>query len=106
MGPSRACLSAPWFLRFTVLPAFTADFDDDGDVDGDDLVEWQGDFGVNGLSDADDDGDSDGADFLAWQQQLGSGSPATPASGAVPEPATLLLLGVGVAWSLICRAQK
>jgi len=80
-------------------PAFAADFDDDGDVDGADLTQWQGDFGANALSDADDDGDSDGADFLAWQRQLGFGAsaqssgsvPVVAAAGAVPEPATAWL---------------
>jgi hypothetical protein len=77
-------------LSVVNAPALTADFDDDGD----DLAEWQGDFGVNALSDSDDDGDSDGADFLAWQRQLGS--PAiVAATAAVPEPATLLLLVSG-----------
>jgi hypothetical protein len=81
----------PKSVVLTVLPAVTADFDEDGDVDSDDLAQWQDDFGVNALSDADNDGDSDGADFLAWQQQLGGG-PAIPASEAVPEPGGLMLL--------------
>jgi hypothetical protein len=69
-----------------------ADFDEDDDVDGDDLAQWQGDFGANGLSDADDDGDSDGADFLAWQRQLGSGSAgASSSQAAVPEPGGVAL---------------
>jgi T5SS/PEP-CTERM-associated repeat protein len=72
-------------------PHPTADFDNDGDVDGADLVQWQGDFGVNGLSDADNDGDSDGADFLAWQQQLGS-APATGPATFIPEPRGIILL--------------
>jgi hypothetical protein len=71
-------------------PIYSADFDLDGDVDGDDLTQWQGDFGVNGDSDAASAGDSDGADFLAWQQQLGS-VPVTPAGGAVPEPGLPIL---------------
>jgi T5SS/PEP-CTERM-associated repeat protein len=75
-------------------PFATADFDRDGDVDGDDLTQWQGDFGVNGLSDADDDGDSDGADLLAWQWQVGSGAPAIAAADAVPEPGALTLASV------------
>jgi hypothetical protein len=79
-------------LRVIATPAFTADFDEDGDVDGDDLVQWRGDFGVNGLSDADGDGDSDGGDFLIWQRQLGNGPPAQGASATVPEPTTELLL--------------
>jgi T5SS/PEP-CTERM-associated repeat protein len=62
----------PQSVVLTVLPAFTADFDEDGDVDAADLAQWQGDFGPSSLSDADNDGDSDGDDFLAWQRQLGS----------------------------------
>jgi T5SS/PEP-CTERM-associated repeat protein len=72
-------------------PFSPADFDNDGDVDGDDLAQWKGDFGVNGLSSADDDGDSDGHDFLAWQQQLGGGVPAAIASATVPEPASWVI---------------
>jgi hypothetical protein len=64
-----------------------ADFDDDGDIDRDDPLQWQGDFDQNGLSDADNDGDSDGADFLAWQRQLGGGALAAAGSNLVPEPA-------------------
>jgi hypothetical protein len=77
-------------LRVVTAPIFSADFDLDGDVDGDDLDQWEGDFNVNGLSDADADGDSDGADFLAWQRQLGS-VPAVAAMAAVPEPKSFTL---------------
>jgi T5SS/PEP-CTERM-associated repeat protein len=70
-----------------VVPHFEADFDNDGDVDGDDLAEWRNDFGPAAGSDADADGDSDGHDFLAWQQQLGRGL-AVEATAAVPEPAS------------------
>ncbi len=47
------------------------DFDNNEIVDGQDLVKWSGDFGVNGNSDADGDADTDGADFLEWQRSLG-----------------------------------
>jgi hypothetical protein len=86
--------------------SFTADFDIDGDVDGIDLAQWQGDYGVNGHSDADGDGDSDGADFLQWQRQLGSGAPLTGAAAVVPEPTALRLLAVVAAWSLSGRARS
>jgi len=77
---------------------FTADFDMDGDVDGDDLTQWEGDFGMNGMSDADGDGDSDGGDFLEWQRQFGSGVPPSLASSqGVPEPGSLCMLLLGVA---------
>jgi hypothetical protein len=84
----------PQSVVLTVLPAFTADFDEDGDVDSADLAQWQGDFGENAASDADNDGDSDGADFLAWQQQFGS--PPPPAA-AVPEPCMSAILWMDVA---------
>lgn len=48
-----------------------ANFNSTGGVDGADLAQWEGDFGVNADSDADFDLDSDGNDFLLWQKQLG-----------------------------------
>jgi hypothetical protein len=66
-----------------------ADFDEDGDVDGDDLARWRMAFGVNAMADADDDGDSDGDDFLVWQRGLAA---SVPAVAAAPEPATAALV--------------
>ena len=43
------------------------DFDGDGDSDGDDLAQWEADYGLNGNSDANGDGHTSGIDFLAWQ---------------------------------------
>ena len=79
---------------------FSADFDEDGYVGGDDLAEWRSDFGLTPGSDADRDGDSDGADFLAWQRQLGS-VPAVPVSTTVPEPSTFLLALLIAAFSAL-----
>jgi hypothetical protein len=76
----------------TFLPA---DFDEDQNVDGDDLATWQTAFGATDAGDADLDGDTDGADFLLWQQQFGT-IPAVAAIQAVPEPATLALLGAAI----------
>jgi T5SS/PEP-CTERM-associated repeat protein len=84
-------------LFLDVIGTQTADFDNDGDVDADDLAQWQGDFGLNGDSDADSDNDSDGADFLAWQRQFGSpGTSGSASSQIVPEPSSagLLILGI------------
>ncbi len=67
------------------------DFDGDGDSDGDDLSQWEGDFGLNGNSDADNDGDSDGADFLAWQSGFTGPGMLTAGSQVVPEPTSWLL---------------
>ena len=42
-----------WFVEYgltevTLVTTFAADFDRDGDVDADDLIQWQADFGENG----------------------------------------------------------
>jgi hypothetical protein len=81
-------------IRSLGAASLPADFDGNGVVNGDDLAQWRGDFGVNDMSDADDDGDSDGADFLQWQRQLGSGNPAVAAVKAVPEPPALALMAI------------
>jgi hypothetical protein len=74
-----------------------ADFDEDGDVDGDDLAIWKAGFAATGTAthmqgDADGDLDVDGADFLVWQRQLGSAAPSASAKALVPEPATSMLV--------------
>ncbi len=76
----------------SVLPSLPGDFDYDGDVDSADLVQWQGDAGVNGDSDADGDGDSDGADFLIWQRNVGAAPTTT-----VPEASSAVLAAMALA---------
>ena len=94
-------------LEVVEVPMFSADFDNDGDVDGDDLAQWEGDFGGPG-SDADMDGDSDGSDFLDWQRQFGSGVPplASVQGSAVPEPSTLLLAGLALSCGLMMPRKR
>jgi glucose/arabinose dehydrogenase len=104
-GLSFDVIYNPQSVVLTVSPAFTADFDGDNDVDGNDLMQWQSDFGVNAGSDADNDGDSDGDDFLQWQRQLGSPLPATPAADAVPEPLSAGL-GASVAVLLVLTRRR
>ena len=81
--------------------SLAGDFDEDGDVDGDDLGEWKNDFGPTNGSDADGDGDSDGGDFLTWQRNLTPA--AVVASGAVPEPSAWMLAALGL--PLLFRRQ-
>lgn len=81
---------------------YSADFDFDGDVDGDDLATWESGYGVNGSGDADGDSDTDGADFLRWQQQH-TGVMSLPAH-FVPEPSTIMLVALTV-WILVGRVR-
>jgi len=96
--PTEDFFAADALLTVTRVSPFSADFDNDGDVDGDDLALWEiATAAGNGAADADSDGDSDGSDFLLWQRQNGSDvSPpvvATVSSQSVPEPSTLMLVG-------------
>jgi hypothetical protein len=90
-------------LEVVAEPFFSADFDDDGDVDTTDYAIWDGAWDLNQLGDADGDNDSDGNDFLLWQRQYGSKpivAAQQPAQGAVPEPAGagLAAIGIALAW--------
>ena len=83
-------------VGWEVPEIFLADFNSDGDINGNDLVQWQGDFGLNGSSDSDHDNDSDGQDFLAWQRGVGLGSSHVLISNPVPEPTTVCMLAIGL----------
>jgi hypothetical protein len=95
------------FIEYLSGPVLAADFDGDGDVDGDDFLLWQGGFGTPSGAlkedgDADDDGDVDGDDFLVWQSEFGSGEGA--GSAAVPEPAAIaLLVACALTWAVYRR---
>jgi len=78
-----------------------ADFNFDGQVDIGDLLVLEAGFGASsGASqmqgDSDGDQDVDGADFLTWQRQFGVGIPLVLAAVVVPEPASWLLLAMGI----------
>jgi MYXO-CTERM domain-containing protein len=79
------------------------DFDEDADVDADDLPIWQANYGMSGApaalpGDANDDGVVDGGDFLAWQVHLGydAASPALTQASVVPEASSGMLGAVAL----------
>lgn len=81
-----------------IIPPIDADFNNDGDVDGDDLLIWQRGHGiVNGAiheqGDANHDDAVDRLDLDVWQQQFGLQMITTSTSmgTGVPEPKTLTL---------------
>ena len=87
-----------------------ADFDGDGDVDGQDFLAWQRGFGsAGGLAqgDANGDGTIDEADLAIWHDQYGEaiGSLAASGAAAVPEPAsTAMIMIAGVV--LLCHLRR
>lgn len=81
-------------LEYFGNPAIPADFDLDGDVDGEDFLLWQQNFGLaNGAlpgdGDANRDGRVDGEDFLIWQATFSVSQPRS-----IPEPSCGVLVGI------------
>ena len=78
------------YERAEITPS--ADFDRDGDVDGQDFLTWQRGYGVaeslQPQGDANFDGTVDGGDLEVWQETYGS---PLAAIRAVPEPSGFLL---------------
>ncbi len=106
-GPSVATNSPTNFAGSTgsLVPALSpADFSGDGDVDGDDLADWQAAYATTAAGDADLDGDSDGADFLIWQREY-TGPAELSATTAIPEPTCAILIVCGVA-GLLGRRKR
>jgi hypothetical protein len=102
-----------------------ADFNDNDQVDGGDLMKWTGGFGStpsgsNGPQFGDSNGDQrvDGTDFLTWQQQVGETPPIAALDAAmdaalatlavsvaaVPEPSSLGIFVAGLA--MIAAARR
>ena len=81
--------------------AIAGDFDGDGDVDSTDFehatLGFKARFG----------NDLDGGDFLDWQKNFGTNVPPNaPAGAAVPEPATVGLMGLAMAWAACGAARR
>jgi hypothetical protein len=85
-----------------------ADFDGDGDVDGDDFLTWQRHVAMDSgatLAEGDANGDEavDGDDLTLWEGQFGT---AVAVAAPVPEPATAALaLVAAAAWSGMGRSK-
>jgi hypothetical protein len=83
----------------------SADFNSDGNVDGDDLLVWKNHFGTfnadRANGDADHNGVVDGRDLLQWQRQVDA---TTNLEGklqmSVPEPSVAALVGALTCFAL------
>jgi hypothetical protein len=110
-------LSMNTVVAFTATAIPSADFDDDGDVDGGDFLAWQRGLGTSigathADGDADRDGDVDAADLTHWKSSFGAPALTTgrTASVLVPEPANacraLCGLAPGVAATRRMRLRR
>ena len=89
--PTRIVLS-------NFAPNINGDFDQDGDVDGNDFLVWQRGGSPNPNSPA---------DLVAWKSNFGVGG-ATPATAAVPEPgsASLIVANMAAAAAVATRRRR
>jgi len=84
-----------------VFTGLIGDYNDDGSVDAADYVVWRKTLGQSDNLAADGNGNDeiDPGDYTVWTEHFGETQPPAGAgSEAVPEPATLLLLGLGIPW--------
>lgn len=100
--PNGGLLHGP--SDYNVIEPSLADFTGDGNVNADDLAQWELSYNVDDVADANGNGLSDGEDFLIWQVES-SAAPLSAAT-AVPEPGTALLLAGGILVGALrrCRA--
>ncbi|RIK88941.1 MAG: hypothetical protein DCC67_00200 [Planctomycetota bacterium] len=109
--PSNDAIATDFYIKsleITGPGADTGDFDDDGDVDGADLLAWQRGFGrmsgaTLGDGDANADGDVDAGDLAVWKAQFGG---AGASIDAVPEPGGLALGCAAAAGLRLCWRRR
>jgi hypothetical protein len=94
-------------LAVVASTASSADFDEDGDVDGADFLTWQRGLGLTGETnrangDANADGNVNGADLDVWQTQF-TAPLAVTSTIPTPEPTSFLLLAAA---PLACFAAR
>jgi hypothetical protein len=99
-------ISQNTLVTFELSAIPSADFDEDGDVDGRDFLAWQRGYGKTigaklSQGDADRDGDVDAADLALWSEAYGAPGLAAV---AIPEPNVSILIAFG-AVLLVGRRQ-
>ena len=109
--PERAVVAVNYSDdQVTVEVLYSADFDMDDDVDGDDYLAWHQNYGLTTGAlpmhgDADGDGDVDEVDFHIWEMQFGM-IPPTSAALPAPEPTAIGLAAISLSWFVMRRRVK
>lgn len=96
----------------TLFDVPSADFNEDGDVDGLDFLAWQQNVGTllgatHADGDADGDQDVDAGDLALFEAQYGPGAPLAANIFGVPEPGTAALSVLSIlAYALTSRKRR
>lgn len=111
-------ISIRWGITLSAVDALPGDFDDDDDIDENDLAMWGPGFGVADAADTNWDGDSDGADLLTLQRVAGTSlNPAAanagddadegpPGTTQIPAPVSSWLLFSGLLTHFARRPRR
>jgi hypothetical protein len=87
----------PQGLADAVIQVASADFIQDGNINGIDFLAWQRGLGVGSSpeeGDANGDGQVNGADLAVWRFQFGATGAIVPVGSVVPEPTGIALFAV------------
>lgn len=92
-----------------IIRIASADFNQDGNVDGADLLTWQRGFGVGAtLAQGDADGSAtvDATDLAVWRAQFGSNNSILPVGLPTPEPSGFAVSAVALAFIASYRHRR
>jgi hypothetical protein len=87
-----------WAYNGPITTPLSGDYDGSGTVDASDYAKWKMDFGMSVAVGTGADGNGDGivnlADYTLWRDNLGATSATALETAAVPEPASMVALGL------------
>jgi hypothetical protein len=93
---SVAQFSNPPLFSISPISPTAGDYNVDGKIDANDIVEWQRAFGRSDadslFADGNHDGVVDAADYTVWRSAMGP----IGASAAIPEPASSIITAIGI----------
>jgi hypothetical protein len=109
---NRTGIDAGAAYLFNAPAGIPGDFNADGRVDAADFVVWRNAAGQTGTglaADGNGDGSVNDADYQQWRANFGLAAPANPGplqSAAVPEPASIVLVQLAVAFLVSRRPSR
>jgi hypothetical protein len=104
---ASALMPTQFLSSMSAGPANPGDYNDDGTVNAADYVSWRNNVGTTNALANDAIGGTIGQQhYLQWRSNFGRVAGSASALSAVPEPASLAVLLIGIACATRCRALR